>query len=259
MKQQQIQPSTPAKRPRVKSQDRSNLRSRARRLDAWLSRIQSEGLATVRQVGDVLLQSCKREGCTEEFEPKPGKLFCNTPPCRRARGASHSSEYYSLHKAARLKYAREHRDRDNATRRARYRRNPRKVLRLNKQRRAKYFPKIQEANRKRYVREREKLAEAERLKNVEGLDLKTGLRVSLLAHRFVEGAKPYDMKDGDVIYPGSQDPSSALRQLQSRFSAIIQIEQTRIRALPLEQRQSEKLNLIQRLRAEEAKPKKTVR
>jgi hypothetical protein len=108
-------------------------------------------------------------------------------------------------------------------------------------------------------RKRDKLRDAERLLNVEALDLKTGLRVSLLAHRFVEGASLYDMRNGDVVYPKSQDPFAALRQLRQRFSATIQDEQTRITALPGEQRQSEKLKLIARLKHEEAKPQKKAR
>ncbi len=153
----------PHGRSRAKSQDRRNLRSRARRLDAWLKRIQSEGLATIRRAGDALLQSCKREGCTEEFEPKPAKLFCNSPACRKALGASRAKAYYRGHKEARLQYSREHRDRDNASRRARYPRRRRKILRLNREKYAGHRPQIQEAQRRRYARDREKIAEAERI------------------------------------------------------------------------------------------------
>jgi hypothetical protein len=122
-----------------------------------------------------------------------------------------------------------------------------------------HLEQVREQNKQGGRRRQANVRLAGRLKNVEGLDLKTGLQVSLLAHRFLEGADLYGMRDGDVIYPGSQDPYSALRQLQSRFSSIVGIEQARIAALPVEQRQSEKLNLIARLRGEEAKPKKTVR
>ena len=104
-----------------------------------------------------------------------------------------------------------------------------------------------------------KLTERERLKNIEGLDLKTGLQISLLAHRLVEGASLYDMRKGDVIYPNSQNPFAALRQLQKRFAPIVKAEQARISALEGEHRTAEKALLSERLRREEAKPKKQVR
>jgi hypothetical protein len=124
---------------------------------------------------------------------------------------------------------------------------------------AEKIEKDRERNRAKYQVRQAKLAEAERLKNVEGLDLKTGLQISLLAHRLVEGASLYDMRDGDIVYPKSQDPFAALRQLHKRFSPIVEAEQERISALADEQRTAEKVLLTERLRREEAKPNKQVR
>lgn len=118
---------------------------------------------------------------------------------------------------------------------------------------------VKATNVLRWKSQRERLNGAKRLENIEGLDLKTGLRVSLLAHRFVEGAKLYDMREGDIVYPNSQDPFAALRQLKQRFSPTIEAEQTRIAALTGEQRRIEKAQLSARLSTEEAKPKKTTR
>jgi len=156
--------------------DRGNRRTRAQRLDAWLKRIESEGLATVRREGGALLQACKREGCTEEFEPKPGKLYCNTVRCRRALAASRGKARYAGNKKARLEYAKAHRDRDNATRRARYRRDPEKVLRKNRERRRRNLPKIQEAARGRYAALREMRAKAKRM--LANLERKEGKKTS---------------------------------------------------------------------------------
>jgi hypothetical protein len=120
-----------------------------------------------------------------------------------------------------------------------YRRNPQKYIEFTKARRKK---------------EREKLAKAGRLQNVEGLDLKTGLRGSLAAHGLFNGKNTYEMASD--VYPDSSDPFNAIKQLVRRLGAVIEDERKRVSKLSADQRRREKEDLESRLKHEVAKPKK---
>jgi hypothetical protein len=98
------------------------------------------------------------------------------------------------------------------------------------------------------------LAELERLKNVEGLDLKTGLRVSLAAHRDLAHKSQYQMAPD--IYPDSSDPFNAIKQLFRRLRPVIEDEKQRVTKLTDDERQRDAEDLEARLKLELAKPPK---
>lgn len=111
-----------------------------------------------------------------------------------------------------------------------------------------------EQKQRRRAAELAKLAERDRLKNVQGLDLKTGLRASLAAHRASRGKKPYQMASD--IYPDSSDPFNAIKQLFRRIHPVIKDEQQRVADLTDDQRETEVNDLEARLKRELAKPLK---
>ena len=73
-------------------------------------------------------------------------------------------------------------------------------------------------------------AKMKRSENLIGMDLKTGFRVSLVAHRLLEGASLWAMKDD--IYPDSSDPFNAIKRLRANHKATIESERQRVAALP---------------------------
>ncbi len=114
-------------------------------------------------------------------------------------------------------------------------------------------PKSRERVRKFMARQR---AKAERLQNLEGIEFKTGLLISLTAHGWHRGAKSlYEMRDS--IYPDSTDALSAIKKLGQRFDHIIEDERRRIAKFPDEQMRAEEKDLKTRLNRELAKSKKT--
>jgi hypothetical protein len=96
-------------------------------------------------------------------------------------------------------------------------------------------------------RERQKAdaLEAKRLRNVEGLDLTTGLRASLTAHGQFDGTRPVEL--AIYLYPGSDDPFGAHKQLKRRQSVAIKDEIARVGKLSDDQRRAEKADLRARL------------
>jgi hypothetical protein len=121
---------------------------------------------------------------------------------------------------------------------------------------AKNPDKLKARSRARNLHIRAKLAEAERLTRVEGLDLKTGLRASLAAHAAFQGKKPYQMARD--VCPDSVDAFDAIKKLFRRFPTLIEDEKKRVAKLPENLRQTEAENLAARLKRELAKPKKPV-
>jgi hypothetical protein len=105
-----------------------------------------------------------------------------------------------------------------------------------------------ERSRVKYRATQAKLAKADRLKNVEGLDLKTGLRVSLAAGLLAEGATPYLMRD--EVYPDAKDPLDSIKKLLSNRAAPIDAEKLRFAGLPEDQRRAEIEDLRVRLHRE---------
>jgi hypothetical protein len=88
--------------------------------------------------------------------------------------------------------------------------------------------------------------ERQRRKNLEGLEIQTGLRISLIAHRLVEGLKPYTMKD--EIYPDAKDSHDSIKKALANHDVKIQDEKKRVAALPDEVGRTEAEDLSRRLR-----------
>jgi hypothetical protein len=154
--------------------------------------------------------------------------------------------------AASSAYYHQHRDEISARRKT-----PAARKRHNELRRKDILrnPEKHKAYRRKYAaRDRAKLAEAVRLKNVEGLDLKTGLRASLAAHMTLIGKKPYQMASD--IHPDSSNPFDATKKLFRRQPVVIADEKQRIAKLASDERQREAINLGERLHHELAKPQK---
>ena len=89
--------------------------------------------------------------------------------------------------------------------------------------------------------------ETRRFRNLEGLDLRTGLRVSLAAHLALEGIKPYTMRKD--IYPDSVDSAGAIKKLFLNHESKLDAEKQRITALPEDQRRLEADDVRTRLNA----------
>jgi hypothetical protein len=107
-------------------------------------------------------------------------------------------------------------------------------------------PKWKEKSKERWAERKRTLAEAERLKNVEGLDLKTGIRVSLAACLSLEGANPYVMRN--EIYPDAADSFDSVKKLfSSNRVSNIEAEKRRMAKLPEDQRRAEGDHLRRRL------------
>jgi hypothetical protein len=122
----------------------------------------------------------------------------------------------------------------------------------------RYAKEKREAANKRQAefraRQQAKLAAAERLKNLEGFDLKTGLRVSLLSYRLLNDANLYAAME--YVYPDSGDRYNAIKQLDRRFHAVIDDEKERLAKLTDDHRRLEAEHLHARLLREISKPKK---
>jgi hypothetical protein len=121
----------------------------------------------------------------------------------------------------------------------------------------KFRPKAPEGNTRYkdwWEKQQAKLAEAERLRNLEGLDLKTKLRVSLLAYRLLGDANLYAAME--YVYPDSGGPYNAVKQLERRFHAVIEDEKKRLAKLSDDQQRLEAEHLHARLLRETSKPKK---
>jgi hypothetical protein len=118
---------------------------------------------------------------------------------------------------------------------------------------ASYRKRRQESGRAAYAknperykeRHKRKRAEYARLKNLEGLDLKTGLRVSLAACLSLEGEKRYAMRN--EIFPDSVDSRDAIKKLFKNHQPRIDSEKKRISALSENERQFEAKYLQTRL------------
>lgn len=100
---------------------------------------------------------------------------------------------------------------------------------------------------------KKRLAGSQRLRNLEGLDIKTGLRISLAAHRSLDGLNLWAMKND--IYPDSNTPGDSAKKLFANHRPKIEAEKNRISALPENERQREAGQLRLRLGAELAKGK----
>lgn len=107
---------------------------------------------------------------------------------------------------------------------------------------------------------KQKSADVERLQNVEGLDLKTGLRASLAAHwtLLLEGKSQYEQAQAicQRLYSDSTDPLNATKQFLRRWPQVIEDEKQRVAKLDGDQRQMEVKDLEPRLKRELAKPLK---
>jgi hypothetical protein len=119
---------------------------------------------------------------------------------------------------------------------------PEKARAACKRHHAKYSSRENAKTRQRYMR---RTTQALRLKNLEGVDLKTGLRISLVAHRFLQNVTPYAMRND--IYPDSADSHDAIKKIIKNHQARIEAEKQRISALSFDQRQDEAVELLTRL------------
>lgn len=90
------------------------------------------------------------------------------------------------------------------------------------------------------------IAEAARLKNLEGIDVTIGLRSSLAAHLLLGGGKPYAIAPD--IYPESTDPHNAMKTFMRRWQHIVDVEKRRICKLAENVRRAEVTVLTNRLR-----------
>jgi hypothetical protein len=100
----------------------------------------------------------------------------------------------------------------------------------------------------------EKATKAQRLENVEGLRLTTGLCVTLIAHAELAGMAP--VQRARYVYSRSADAFNVAKALIRRFDSLIEIEKSRIIKLPDDLRKSEMESIKARLSRESEKPKK---
>ncbi len=92
-----------------------------------------------------------------------------------------------------------------------------------------------------------------RLKNLEGLDLISGLRLSLASHFSLDGLTLYAMRDD--VYPDSVDSYAAIKRLFTNHKLRIEAEKGRITKLSDDQRQTEVQSLRSRLQSDIGKNK----
>jgi hypothetical protein len=102
-----------------------------------------------------------------------------------------------------------------------------------------------------WAKRRQEQVEGQRLRNLEGLDLKTGLRVSLAAHLSLKGLKPYAMRRD--VYPDSLDPADAIKKFFKNHGLKIQAEKKRISALIRDEQRIKAEQLRTRLATELAR------
>ncbi len=119
---------------------------------------------------------------------------------------------------------------------------------------------VREQNKQGAERRQAKVRAVWRLKNIEGLDLKTGLRASLAAHwtLLLEDKSQYEQAQATCqrLYSDSADPLNATKQFLRRWPQVIEDEKQRVAKLDEDQRQMEVKDLEARLERELAKPLK---
>ena len=176
---------------------------------------------------------CAHAHCRKSFETRKRlQIFCS----KKCRHNAHYRRHRPRYLANRKRWIKENREKARAAVRRHH---------------AKYREVVNAKTRQRYAN---RTTEALRLKNLEGLDIKTGLRLSLAAHRLAAGINPYQMAPD--VYPDSSDPGNAIKQLVRRFQVVPDEEKQRIMKLEESQRKSEAQEIRARLHVELAKPQK---
>jgi hypothetical protein len=108
--------------------------------------------------------------------------------------------------------------------------------------------KIKAYTAKQTAKQKAKLDEAERVKNLEALDVnvKTGLRISLAACLSLQGAKPYVMRN--EIFPDGSKPLDNIKKLFSKYELTLEAEKNRLRKYSEDERRAQGERLRVRLR-----------
>ena len=102
--------------------------------------------------------------------------------------------------------------------------------------------------RKGKALQKSRMAAAKRLKNLEGLDLKTGLRISIASNLSLEGANLYAMRN--EVYPGAKDSFDSIKKLFANHAVKIEAEKKRLCRYSEDLRRAEGERLRNRLRRE---------
>jgi len=180
--------------------------------------------------------------CGIEFVPKRKDNIWHNKRCSQKARAERDREKLN---ARSRKWAELHPDKVIEAGRKWRRNNPEKQAAIDARWRKNNPEKVKLRNKRGSTSRHAKLAELKRLKNVERVDLLTGLRLSLAAYLSLEGVNPHAMRN--EIYPDAKDAADSIKKLLGNYRPVLEAEKKRLTARPEHSRRDEVADLRIRL------------